>query len=93
MNDIDKLLAEREEQYGNAWITAGVWLNSTSVRNSNLFRESIFIHNFVLIMSKLARALHSPYKADTWKDIAGYATLVANWLDEHMSEETTEKPF
>jgi hypothetical protein len=90
--NVDKLLKEREAEYGTAWITAGVWLNSKAVRDSPLFQESIFIHNFVLIISKLARALHSPYKADTWYDISGYATLVANWLDEHLSEEE-DKPF
>jgi hypothetical protein len=89
--NVNKLLEERGKEYGTAWITAGVWLNSKAVRDSALFQESIFIHNFVLIMSKLARALHSPYNVDHWRDIAGYATLVANWLTEHLPED--DKPF
>jgi hypothetical protein len=92
--NVDQLLKKREAEYGTAWITAGVWLNSKAVRDSNLFQESIFIHNFVLILSKLARALHSPYNVDHWQDIAGYATLVANWLTENLPEEDgTQKPF
>jgi hypothetical protein len=94
MNDTDKLLAERETEYGQAWLIAGYWLHHAAVRNSNLFTESLFAHNFVLIISKLARLLHSPYKKDSWQDIAGYATLVANWLSEHFPEEDdTQKPF
>jgi hypothetical protein len=87
----DKLLEERKREYGDAWILAGVWLNHKAVRDSALFQESIFIHNFVLILSKMARALHSPYNVDHWRDIAGYATLVANWLTEHGIGE--DKPF
>jgi hypothetical protein len=92
--NVDKLLKEREAEYGTAWITAGVWLNSKAVRDSALFTDSLFAHNFVLILSKLARALHSPYNIDHWRDAAGYATLVANWIDEHLSEEDdTQRPF
>jgi hypothetical protein len=86
-NDTQQLLTQRKKEYGDAWLIAGYWLNHKAVRDSNLFQESLFTHNFVLILSKLARALHSPYKKDTWQDIAGYATLVANWLDEHMTED------
>jgi hypothetical protein len=91
MNNIDKLLAERETEYGDAWLIAGYWLHHKAVRDSNLFQESIFIHNFVLILSKMARALHSPYNIDHWRDAAGYATLVANWLETNMPED--DKPF
>jgi hypothetical protein len=88
----DKLLEERKREYGDAWLIAGIWLNNAAIRNSPLFTESLFTHNFVLILSKLARALHSPYNVDHWKDAAGYATLVATWLEEHMPEDDTQ-PF
>jgi hypothetical protein len=93
MNATDKLLAEKESEYGQAWLIAGYWLHHKAVRDSTLFTDSLFAHNFVLILSKLARALHSPYNIDHWRDAAGYATLVANWLSEHFPEDDTQKPF
>lgn len=81
MNTKD-LLEERKQSYGDAWIVAGMWLCLSAVRESNLFKDSFFVHNFVLIMSKLARALHSPHNIDHWRDIAGYATLIVTFLEE-----------
>jgi hypothetical protein len=89
MTDTAKLLEEKAAEYGDAWLIAGNWLHHTAVRNSPLFTESLFVHNFVLIFSKMARALHSPYNVDHWRDAAGYATLVANWITEYMPENDT----
>jgi len=39
------------------------------------------IHNWMLILSKLVRAMYDPTKVDTWADIAGYATLMKEYLE------------
>jgi hypothetical protein len=84
--DLKTLLQERGEEYGEAWLSAGQVMVVLGYRH-NLFRKSMFAHNWVLILSKMMRALHSPYKEDTWRDIAGYATLCADYCKQRVESE------
>lgn len=82
-SNIHSLLVRRSKEYGQAWLVAGqlIWY----LRVKGLLQqldETPYMHNFVLILSKLARILKSPSNIDHWKDIAGYATLIVEHLEE-----------
>jgi len=84
MNVIDELIQSRDAEYGSAWKLAGDILGTfhKSIYRSTLFTETTYGHNWVLILSKLIRALSSPYNRDHWQDIQGYAKLVTDDLTE-----------
>jgi hypothetical protein len=84
MNDIQGLLKERGSEYGKAWYDAGAILQifNEEIYSSNLFKFTPYGHNWVLILSKLCRALSSPNNTDHWKDIIGYCQLILDDIDD-----------
>lgn len=90
-SDIQALLTKRGETYAEAWLTAGRVLEVMLLNDKTSFHRiaaSGFLHNFVLIVSKLCRALATPRNIDHWRDIAGYATLIVQHLEQE--EQTHE---
>lgn len=85
MNEIKELLKQRGQEYGQAWLMSGAIERAFKVRFFPLFKESDFGYVWSIILNKLCRALVSPHKLDTWRDIAGYAELVAQALQEAES--------
>jgi len=84
MNYLDKLLEEKGAAYGKAWAVEGQLLTPLVVPLSLLlknFPEAWY--PWIIIFNKLIRALTTPRNADHWRDIAGYATLVADHLEPH----------
>lgn len=74
----------RNNEYKDAWLHCGEVMRVLQkiIYKSELFTDSPFSHNWVIILSKLFRTLHSPYKRDHWVDIIGYAKLVIDYIDE-----------
>ena len=88
-NAIDNLLKLKGEDYGQAWILAGkVWAlyhevvidPTTNLRLTDTLSKSGFTLNWMIIQSKLARAMTTPFLEDNWRDIEGYAKLVADYI-------------
>lgn len=77
---IKKLLSERGKEYGRAWLESGLFYTRVSTELQTLIASG-FLHNHVLIVSKLMRILRTPTTVDHWKDIAGYAQLVVDYLE------------
>jgi hypothetical protein len=84
-NNITTLLNARKNEYGQAWLDSGRVIGLLS-EDFVAFVEAqpYYVHNWVLILSKLIRILHSPNNPDHWRDIAGYATLVLNHITEDV---------
>jgi ABC-type phosphate/phosphonate transport system permease subunit len=79
--NVEQLLKERKDEYGNTWLIAGKVVHFiTAFVSLDKIVASGYIHNWVLILSKLIRALFTPDHIDHWQDMAGYATLVAEDL-------------
>lgn len=81
--DVDAVLDERGARYGNFKDVAQVAQEMKNAirmcNNSEL--EDDQIEALDMIASKIARILNGdPHYADSWIDIAGYATLVADRL-------------
>lgn len=85
--NVDKILEERGSRYGN-------YLDQTTIsgelrrcmdfwakeRNTNLAHDQA--DALVMIAVKISRIINGdPDYADNWRDIAGYATLVADRLE------------
>jgi len=83
MFDVNKLIKERDAQYGGAWIHTGRMMWPVSDRVNQLLEAAPEVYyNWVIILNKLVRLLADPWNRDTWQDIAGYATLVVNHIDQ-----------
>lgn len=77
----EKLIEERGNEYGNAWRTTGKLMQRVKDDLHELLR--LFPDAYVpwmMILNKLVRILNSPWHQDSWEDIAGYATLVADHI-------------
>lgn len=74
-SDIPALLKDRSERYGRTWILAGI-IVAMLLEEQPRITCSPYIHNWVLIISKVVRTMYTPYDSDHWRDIAGYAQLV-----------------
>lgn len=79
MTERDPLLVEREKDYGD-FKRQGRFAQSLKglMRSQPGFQRLGFdqMEALDMICTKISRALHgNPKKADTWKDIAGYAKL------------------
>jgi len=90
MFDANKLVKERNEQYGAAWKKTGnmMWCVADQV-NEFLISAPDLYYNWVIILNKLGRLLADPWNIDSWKDIAGYATLVVNHLEAEREEKAS----
>jgi hypothetical protein len=83
---IDGLLAERGREYGDAWLLTGEIVAFISEKRDGqallgLIFDTQYLYPWITILCKIIRILQSPAKVDHWKDIAGYATLVAEHLE------------
>lgn len=90
---IDTLLQERDVLYGDAWKISGCTLQSLRLPFTELIRKAPqYVFAWVMILNKLIRACKSPYEIEHWKDIQGYAQLVADDIydENHKWKETTE---
>lgn len=93
--DVRELVDERNAQYAEAWRKTGVLAQSVSEELSwllKVFPEGYF--NWVTILNKLLRILGDAKHIDSWRDIAGYATLVVDYLEKEkeQNEIPTSKP-
>lgn len=86
---IKKLLKQRGNEYGEAWRMSGLVMGVLKTPFMNLIEQAPqFSHNWVLMLSKLIRILYSPYKADHYKDLIGYATLCLREVETVSKEES-----
>lgn len=85
MNSIDETLADRGKQYGEFATLAAVSqeLKKGMVQHANWNRlRSDQKEALQMIQHKIARIINGdPNLLDSWHDISGYATLVANRLE------------
>jgi hypothetical protein len=82
--DINAVLAERGKRYGKFADHARIAMEIRAAIFSNRSRDMKpdQIEALTMIAHKLARILNGdPDYADSWRDIAGYATLVADRLE------------
>jgi hypothetical protein len=86
MSDVDKILAERGKRYGEFANHAKISQALKSVIFDAVSRDSLdddMIEALEMIAHKIARICNGdPRWADSWSDVAGYATLVARRLSE-----------
>jgi hypothetical protein len=86
---IESTLAERGALYGDfseraSLINALLCDLSVSRRWCDL--EPCQEHALRMIVDKISRIANGdPHRADSWRDIAGYATLVVGWLEERAA--------
>lgn len=88
MADIEKLLKERDTQYAEAWRKTGLMARGVGMELAGLllnFPEGWY--NWIIILNKLLRILGDPKHIDSWRDIAGYATLVVDYLEKEKRNE------
>ncbi len=86
--EIKELLQQRKVEYGPSWWITGTLL--TPIRKEleellHVFPEAWF--PWIIIWNKLTRALASPKNPDHWRDIAGYATLVLQFLEKEEAND------
>ena len=85
-NNIDNILAERGQDYGEFRDIARFTLTAHNMLTSMDgvdHASDAAIESAHMILQKLARAFNgNPNKKDTWDDIAGYAMLVSKELDK-----------
>jgi len=89
--EIPALLVSRGDEYGEAWKLTGIVtgaLLDDFVKMATVYPP--VIHNWILILSKLLRALRSPKNRDHWVDIAGYAQLIVDDLDNEAKNEVPD---
>ena len=84
--DVQATLADRGEQYGDTWWTTGQVISHIYSTEGYLIFDRIIVsgyfHNWVQILGKLIRTLYTPRNPEHWRDIAGYAQLVLEDLNE-----------
>lgn len=83
-----KILEERAERYGSfethAAISQGLKAVLFSACNKAKLDDDM-IESLEMICHKLARIANGdPYYADSWTDIAGYATLISTRLEKQV---------
>lgn len=86
-DQVRDLIRNRDKEYGSAWITSSRALDS--IPSDLWFRFQVscmeLLYSWIIIHNKLFRILASPRNIDHWKDIAGYAQLVVDYLEEEDS--------
>ena len=74
--DTQSLLKQRGSEYGETHYLVGLVIKTLEEPFIQFVRKTPeLVHNWVLMMSKLIRILHSPYKRDNYDDLIGYAEL------------------
>ena len=85
---IDGILEERGKRYGNYFEQASISNSLLHVIDSALRARQKFLHAdqadaLNMICVKISRIINGDADyGDSWRDIAGYATLVADRLEE-----------
>lgn len=84
MTDVNEILTERQSQYGSFEnVALYTELVNKVLSNNKEQRTDVMNMAIYMIASKLARiASGDPTHKDSWVDIAGYAQLVVNTLEE-----------
>lgn len=86
--DIKNLLKERNTQYADAWRKTGLLMRVVEKElNCLLVNFPELYYNWVIILNKLLRILGDPSHLDSWRDIAGYATLIVTYLETHSDSQ------
>ena len=84
--EIQEILDERRQDYGEFHDVARVSQELKSAISVPGHYEADQAEALEMICSKMARiACGNPYHLDSWRDIAGYATLVANRLRDEIT--------
>lgn len=82
---VDAILDERGSRYGNymtlATIAEGLWvILADALENKQVAADQA--NALHMICCKMARIVNGdPNYADSWRDVAGYATLIADRLE------------
>lgn len=95
MVKVGDILAEREGQYGDFMAQSVVTFDLKTVvthhlaaRNKGLAYDQLYALD--MICAKMARIINGDANLiDSWADIAGYATLVANRLEREAQQPVT----
>lgn len=83
----DHLLEARGLEYADAWIVTSEVVGFLmehghfNVLGRLIGRDAPYLYAWITVLCKLIRALNTPRKADHWRDIAGYAILVAEHIE------------
>ena len=97
MSSIDATLSERGQRYGDfedhakaAMAIRGVLFTLFGPEKFDSL-EPDQVEALIMISHKLARIVNGdPHYDDSWRDVAGYAQLVANRLAKDVAAEPTE---
>jgi len=77
---IHQLLEDRGNVYGEAWKYTGELVRHVQPLVNDMCDQHPHLWwAWLMVLNKLVRLLFDPQHIDSWRDIAGYATLV---LDE-----------
>lgn len=93
--EISEMLERKQRAYGQAWKLATAILGNREVFAAFANFVAVtpeYVHNWVIIMSKMMRILTSPENPDHWRDIVGYATLVLDDLTNKRNPSTINNP-
>lgn len=84
MNEVDKILSEREHVYGSFDDVSRMYTNLvTLVDEADSILGCKVKCSIDMILMKIARIVSGDqYYRDNWSDIAGYAMLVVKSIDE-----------
>jgi len=87
MNDIHKLLDGRAQTYGKSFVIEGKMCRLAVEELKNLLLEfpEAWIP-WLEVLHKLCRILATPRHLDSWRDIAGWATLVVDHIEAEMAK-------
>lgn len=77
-SDVNELVEQRGEEYGDAAIQTGRWIQENI---DILSGAGDIVFCLIMVYSKLARAVHSPWNPDHYLDAAGYVKLAVDYLD------------
>lgn len=98
MSDLDETLAQRGNKYGKNWEAYSRMKEAmTAARNKKpskktIQNDDIITYAIDMILMKLSRiAAGDENYTDNWHDIAGYATLVENHLENNKN--TSDSTF
>lgn len=87
-DNIDDLLRARNAKYGNSYYAtdkAIMAMIEGDASNLQGLLDAGILANWVIIMSKMNRAIWSPNEPDHFRDIAGYCSLIAKILSGEPS--------
>ena len=93
MNDIKEILEEREKNYGSFEKFANIMsdFQSTMAANRAQSWKPYQRESMHMIFHKITRIINGdPEYIDSWQDIAGYAQLVVDILEEKSLKEESK---